>query len=61
MGEQINQEFEEFQKVLTKKEKKLKYISSFRPDERTMKIIDDLIIDFKLNESDRRNENTGDK
>lgn len=42
MGEQINKEFEEYQKDLKIREKKLKTIVHFEPDEEVEKVLDEL-------------------
>ncbi len=42
MGEKINKEFEEYQKDLKIREKKLKTIVHFEPDEEVDKVLDEL-------------------
>ena len=42
MGEKINKEFEEYQKDLKIREKKLKMLVNFTPDENIDKILDEL-------------------
>ena len=42
MGEKINKEFEEYQEDLKNREKKLKTIVRFEPDEEVEKILDEL-------------------
>lgn len=42
MGEKINKEFEEYQEDLKNREKKLKTIVHFEPDEEVEKILDEL-------------------
>lgn len=42
MGEKINKEFEEYQKDLKTREKKLKTIVHFEPDEEVDKVLDEL-------------------
>jgi hypothetical protein len=42
MGDKINKEYEDFQKYLTKKEKKLKLLVKFRLDENIEEIIKEL-------------------
>lgn len=46
MGEMINKEFEKFQKELKKREKKIKYITSFESSDK----LDDVINELKNKE-----------
>ena len=42
MGEKINKEFEEYQKDLKTREKKLKTVVHFEPDDKVDKILEEL-------------------
>lgn len=42
MGEQINKEFEKFQKELKIRNKKMKYVTTFEPLQKLDNVIDDL-------------------
>lgn len=57
MSEIINEQFDDFQKVLENKKKKYKFITVARPGDEFYKLIDDISGSNLSDENNRRNEN----